>query len=175
MFTRRHLRPITLKISHTSSRAQSFTFFCILVVLFVTSSRSRVQTPLSNDGESRRRVENEMTFLAFLLLFLFSSSSSSTGTTRAAMEETTNLINDPFQSTSCRDAQMYCEQTITPAIEQDSTLKQFLRDERKEAKRTQSWESVVPEERMKQMKVPETLALGKFGVGVGVLLLCFAF
>jgi|TARA_B110000305_G_scaffold198639_1_gene224918 hypothetical protein len=115
-----------------------------------------------------------MTFLAFLLLFLFSSSSSSTGTTRAAMEET-NLINDPFQSTSCRDAQMYCEQTITPAIEQDSTLKQFLRDERKEAKRTQSWESVVPEERMKQMKVPETLALGKFGVGVGVLLLCFAF
>ena len=81
MFTRRHLRPITLKISHTSSRAQSFTFFCILVVLFVTSSRSRVQTPLSNDGESRRRVENEMTFLAFLLLFLFSSSSSSTDTT----------------------------------------------------------------------------------------------
>ena len=173
MFTRRHLRPITLKISHTSSRAQSFTFFCILVVLFVTSSRSRVQTPLSNDGESRRRVENEMTFLAFLMLFFFFSSSS-TGTTRAAMEET-NLINDPFQSTSCRDAQMYCEQTITPAIEQDSTLKQFLRDERKEAKRTQSWESVVPEERMKQMKVPETLALGKFGVGVGVLLLCFAF
>jgi len=117
-------------------------------------------------------VENEtmtplrsFAFLAFLMVF------SSTGTTRAAMEET-NLINDPFQSTSCRDAQMYCEQTITPAIEQDSTLKQFLRDERKEAKRTQSWESVVPEERMKQMKVPETLALGTFGVGVGVGVLC---
>ena len=105
-------------------------------------------------------------FLAFLMVF------SSTGTTRAAMEETTNLINDPFQSTSCLDAQMYCEQTITPAIEQDGTLTQFLRDERKEAKRTESWESIVPEERMKQMKVPETLALGKFGVGVGVLLLC---
>ena len=102
-------------------------------------------------------------FLAFLMVF------SSTGTTRAAMEENTNLINDPFQSTSCLDAQMYCEQTITPAIEQDSTLTHFLLDERKEAKRTQSWESVVPEERMKQMKVPETLALGKFGVGVGVL------
>ena len=102
-------------------------------------------------------------FLAFLMVF------SSTGTTRAAMEETTNLINDPFQSTSCLDAQMYCEQTITPAIEQDGTLTQFLRDERKEAKRTESWESIVPEERMKQMKVPETLALGKFGVGVGVL------
>ena len=100
-------------------------------------------------------------FLAFLMVF------SSTGTTRAAMEETTNLINDPFQSTSCSDAQMYCEQTITPAIEQDSTLTQFLLDERKEAKRTQSWEVVVPEERMKQMKVPETLALGTF-VGVGV-------
>ena len=105
-------------------------------------------------------------FLAFLMVF------SSTGTTRAAMEETTNLINDPFQSTSCLDAQMYCEQTITPAIEQDSTLTQFLLDERKEAKRTQSWESVVPEERMKQMKVPETLALGTFGVGVGVGVLC---
>ena len=105
-------------------------------------------------------------FLAFLMVF------SSTGTTRAAMEETTNLINDPFQSTSCLDAQMYCEQTITPAIEQDGTLTQFLRDERKEAKRTESWESIVPEERMKQMKVPETLALGKFGVGVGVGVLC---
>jgi hypothetical protein len=102
-------------------------------------------------------------FLAFLMVF------SSTGTTRAAMEETTNLINDPFQSTSCLDAQMYCEQTITPAIEQDGTLTQFLRDERKEAKRTESWESSVPEERMKQMKVPETLALGTFGVGVGVV------
>ena len=106
-------------------------------------------------------------FLAFLMVF------SSTGTTRAAaMEETTNLINDPFQSTSCRDAQMYCEQTIAPAIEQDGTLTQFLRDERKEAKRTESWESIVPEERMKQMKVPETLALGTFGVGVGVGVLC---
>ena len=105
-------------------------------------------------------------FLAFLMVF------SSTGTTRAAMEENTNLMNDPFQSTSCSDAQMYCEQTITPAIEQDSTLTHFLLDERKEAKRTQSWESVVPEERMKQMKVPETLALGKFGVGVGVGVLC---
>ena len=105
-------------------------------------------------------------FLAFLMVF------SSTGTTRAAMEETTNLINDPFQSTSCLDAQMYCEQTITPAIEQDGTLTQFLRDERKEAKRTESWESSVPEERMKQMKVPETLALGTFGVGVGVGVLC---
>lgn len=93
-------------------------------------------------------------------------------TTRAAMEETNNLINDPFQSTSCLDAQMYCEQTITPAIEQDSTLTQFLLDERKEAKRTESWEVVVPEERMKQMKVPETLALGTFGVGVGVGVLC---
>ena len=102
-------------------------------------------------------------FLALLMVF------SSMGTTRAAaMEETTNLINDPFQSTSCLDAQMYCEQTITPAIEQDGTLTQFLRDERKEAKRTESWESIVPEERMKQMKVPETLALGTFGVGVGV-------
>jgi hypothetical protein len=109
-----------------------------------------------------------MTFLVFLMLFFFFSSSSM-GTTRAAMEETTNLINDPFQSTSCLDAQMYCEQTITPAIEQDGTLTQFLLDERKEAKRTESWESVVPEERMKQMKVPETLALGTFGVGVGVL------
>ena len=102
-------------------------------------------------------------FLALLMVF------SSMGTTRAAaMEENTNLINDPFQSTSCRDAQMYCEQTIAPAIEQDGTLTQFLRDERKEAKRTESWESIVPEERMKQMKVPETLALGTFGVGVGV-------
>ena len=106
-------------------------------------------------------------FLALLMVF------SSMGTTRAAaMEETTNLINDPFQSTSCLDAQMYCEQTITPAIEQDGTLTQFLRDERKEAKRTESWESIVPEERMKQMKVPETLALGTFGVGVGVGVLC---
>ena len=104
-------------------------------------------------------------FLAKLLMVF-----SSTGTTRAAaMEETTNRINDPFRSTSCRDAQMYCEQTIAPAIEQDGTLTQFLRDEREEAKRTESWESIVPEERMKQMKVPETLALGTFGVGVGVL------
>ena len=104
-------------------------------------------------------------FLVFLMLL-------SMVTTRAAMEETNNLINDPFQSTSCLDAQMYCEQTITPAIEQDSTLTQFLLDERKEAKRTESWEVVVPEERMKQMKVPETLALGTFGVGVGVGVLC---
>ena len=104
-------------------------------------------------------------FLVFLMLL-------SMVTTRAAMEETNNLINDPFQSTSCLDAQMHCEQTITPAIEQDSTLTQFLLDERKEAKRTESWEVVVPEERMKQMKVPETLALGTFGVGVGVGVLC---
>ena len=146
-------------------------FFCILVVTFSTRF---VQTPLSKNDESRRRVENEMmtplrsfAFLALLMVF------SSMGTTRAAaMEETTNLINDPFQSTSCRDAQMYCEQTIAPAIEQDGTLTQFLRDERKEAKRTESWESIVPEERMKQMKVPETLALGTFGVGVGVGVHC---
>jgi len=107
---------------------------------------------------------SKFAFLAFLMLF------SSMGTTRAAMEENTHLINDPFQSRSCRDAQMYCDQTITPAIDQDASLKQFLRDEREEAKRTQSWEVVVPEERMKAMKVPETLALGKFGVGVGVVL-----
>ena len=107
-------------------------------------------------------------FLAKLLMVF-----SSTGTTRAAaIEETTNRINDPFRSTSCRDAQMYCEQTIAPAIEQDGTLTQFLRDEREEAKRTESWESIVPEERMKQMKVPETLALGTFGVGVGVGVHC---
>ena len=68
-------------------------------------------------------------FLAFLMVF------SSTGTTRAAMEENINpAVNDPFQSTSCSDgAQMYCEQTITPAIEQDST-DYFTLDERERSK-----------------------------------------
>ena len=166
----RHLRPITLKISH--SRAHFFFFSSYFALLFSTReyklllrrTTTKVVDELKNEMMTPLR---SFAFLALLMVF------SSMGTTQsAAMEENTNLINDPFQSTSCLDAQMYCEQTITPAIEQDSTLTQFLLDERKEAKRTQSWESVVPEERMKQMKVPETLALGTFGVGVGVGVLC---
>jgi len=117
--------------------------------------------------------------LAFLMLVFFSSSSMGTKTTRAeeALEEeverdegrSANNLIDPFRSTSCLDAQMYCEQTIAPAVDQDASLGRFLREERKEAERTQSWEAVVPEERMKAMKVPETLALGAF-VDVVVLL-----
>jgi len=117
-------------------------------------------------------------FLAFLMLIFFSSSMGTT-TTRAeeALEEeverdegrSANNLIDPFRSTSCLDAQMYCEQTIAPAVDQDASLGRFLREERKEAERTQSWEAVVPEERMKAMKVPETLALGAFAV---VVLLC---
>ena len=88
-------------------------------VSFLFSTRSYKHSSFER-RESRRRVENEKTmtplrsfaFLAFLMVF------SSTGTTRAAaMEETTNLINDPFQSTSCLDAQMYCEQTNRKEIE----------------------------------------------------------
>jgi hypothetical protein len=121
--------------------------------------------------------------LAFLMLVFFSSSSMGTFTTRGAEEEaledseverdeegrSANNLIDPFRSTSCLDAQMYCEQTIAPAVDQDASLGRFLREERKEAERTQSWEAVVPEERMKAMKVPETLALGAF-VDVVVLL-----
>ena len=150
-----------------------FAFSSLLLAKLALYKRLFQRTTTKVASTSWRKRETMMTplrsfaFLALLMVF------SSMGTTRAAaMEETTNLINDPFQSTSCRDAQMYCEQTIAPAIEQDGTLTQFLRDERKEAKRTESWESIVPEERMKQMKVPETLALGTFGVGVGVGVHC---
>ena len=117
-------------------------------------------------------------FLAFLMLVFFSSSMGTT-TARAeeALEEeverdegrSANNLIDPFRSTSCLDAQMYCEQTIAPAVDQDASLGRFLREEREKAERTQSWEAVVPEERMKAMKVPETLALGAF-VDVVVLL-----
>lgn len=142
---------------------------------------------LLNSSENDEKVdefEDEMTalrsfaFLAFLMLVFFSSSMGTTTRAEALEEEVerdegrsgNNLI-DPFRSTSCLDAQMYCEQTIAPAVDQDASLGRFLREERKEAERTQSWEAVVPEERMKAMKVPETLALGAF-VDVVVLLLC---
>ena len=143
---------------------------------------------LLNSSENDEKVdefEDEMTalrsfaFLAFLMLVFFSSSMGTTTRAEALEEEVerdegrsgNNLI-DPFRSTSCLDAQMYCEQTIAPAVDQDASLGRFLREERKEAERTQSWEAVVPEERMKAMKVPETLALGAFVDVVVLLLLC---
>ena len=64
--------------------------------------------------------------------------------------------NDPFRANACLDAELYCEQTIAPAVEQDATLRQFLRDARKDARTMHSWDTIVP----KAMKTPETLAMG---------------
>ena len=64
--------------------------------------------------------------------------------------------NDPFRANACLDAELYCEQTIAPAVEQDATLRQFLRDARKDARTMHSWDTIVP----KAMKTPETLAIG---------------
>jgi hypothetical protein len=169
--------------------------FCVVFFLFnryfLALARASKNSSSERGRKESRRVEDEMAplrsliafLLAFLMLVFFSSSSMGTFTTRAeeeALEDSeverdeegrsaNNLLIDPFRSTSCLDAQMYCEQTIAPAVDQDASLGRFLREERKEAERTQSWEAVVPEERMKAMKVPETLALGAF-VDVVVLL-----
>ena len=67
---------------------------------------------------------------------------------------------DPFRSNACLDAELYCEQTLRPAVEQDASLREFLRDARKDAKMMNSWETVVPEERFEELKTPETLAIG---------------
>ena len=65
--------------------------------------------------------------------------------------------NDPFRANACLDAELYCEQTIAPAVEQDATLRQFLRDARKDARTMHSWDTIIVP---KAMKTPETLAMG---------------
>ncbi len=66
------------------------------------------------------------------------------------------VVDDPFRANACLDAELYCEQTVAPAVEQDATLRQFLRDARKDARTMHSWDTIVP----KAMKIPETLAMG---------------
>tara|TARA_B100000519_G_scaffold181550_1_gene173910 strand:- start:30 stop:620 length:591 start_codon:yes stop_codon:yes gene_type:complete len=67
---------------------------------------------------------------------------------------------DPFRANACLDAELYCEQTVRPAVEQDAKLREFLRDARKDAKTMNSWETIVPEDRFEALKTPETLAIG---------------
>ena len=66
------------------------------------------------------------------------------------------VVDDPFRANACLDAELYCEQTVAPAVEQDATLRQFLRDARKDARTMHSWDTIVP----KAMKIPVTLAMG---------------
>ena len=65
--------------------------------------------------------------------------------------------NDPFRANACLDAELYCTQTIAPAVEQDASLRQFLRDARKDARTMHSWDTIIVP---KAMKTPETLAMG---------------
>ena len=67
------------------------------------------------------------------------------------------VVDDPFRANACLDAELYCKQTIAPAVEQDATLRQFLRDARKDARTMHSWDTIIVP---KAMKTPETLAMG---------------
>ena len=67
------------------------------------------------------------------------------------------VVDDPFRANACLDAELYCKQTIAPAVEQDATLRQFLRDARKDARTMHSWDTIIVP---KAMKTPETLAIG---------------
>ena len=102
----------------------------------------------------RRVVKTTLLFVKVVLLLSFTLFCASFGRARDDDDFVDN--NDPFRANACLDAELYCEQTIAPAVEQDATLRQFLRDARKDARTMHSWDTIVP----KAMKTPETLAMG---------------
>ena len=108
-----------------------------------------------------RRVVVKTTTLLFVkvvLLLSFTLFCASFGRARDDDDFVDN--NDPFRANACLDAELYCEQTVRPAVEQDAKLREFLRDARKDAKTMNSWETIVPEDRFEALKTPETLAIG---------------